>query len=118
MPRKKRDLEEEEETTTTTAAGDELDTEDDTALSVEDRLAAIEEDLAEIKQLLSPDGQAEKDRNATMERHRKVPYIPPALPPDRACRADAERDRTGVDRVTRKKQWARARRQSNPSTTT
>jgi hypothetical protein len=80
MPRKKRDLEEEEETTTT-AAGDELDTEDDTALSVEDRLAAIEEDLAEIKQLLSPDGQAEKDRNATMERHRKVPYIPPALPP-------------------------------------
>jgi hypothetical protein len=61
---------------TETAADDSVTDEN----SVEDRLAAIEHALVEIRDLLSGDKTVEREREAHAVRHTKVPYVPPELP--------------------------------------
>lgn len=48
--------------------------------SIEDRLAAIEHALVEIRDLLSGEKTVEREREAHAVRHTKVPYVPPELP--------------------------------------
>lgn len=47
---------------------------------VEDRLAAIEELLIDIKNLLDPAVSVQREQAAHFERHAKVPFVPPEMP--------------------------------------
>jgi hypothetical protein len=57
-----------------------VDSSDDEGDGIEDRLAAMEQLLVEIKDLLTGDKQVEREREAHVARHAKVPYVAPEMP--------------------------------------